>query len=142
MPDYGDRYGRLTISGTEIDASVFWNDSETELNKGIGTYAGGWLPGFGRTVLMAGHRNTSLKDLGSAEVGSVITLETHYGTYTYEVTDIAVKHMSDSSAYDFSKDQENIIIYTCYPFDYIGAAKERYFVYGSPLSGTQVDRYS
>ncbi|MDR0293605.1 MAG: class D sortase [Oscillospiraceae bacterium] len=142
MPDCGDLYGRLTISGTEIDAPVYWNDSSRELNAGVGTYTGGWLPGFGRTILLAGHRDTYLKDLRSAETGAVITVETHYGVYTYEVSGTAVYHMSDSSAYDFSREDENIIIYTCYPFDYIGAAKQRYFVYGIPLSGAAVDKYS
>ncbi|MCL2083889.1 MAG: class D sortase [Oscillospiraceae bacterium] len=142
MPDYGDLYGRLTITGTDIDAPVYYDDSARELNKGVGTYAGGWLPGFGRTVMLAGHRNEILGGLGSAEIGAVITVETHYGVYTYEITAIEVKHMKDTTAYDFTREEENIIIYTCYPFDYIGAAKQRCFVYGTPLSGIPVDRNS
>jgi sortase A len=80
--------------------------------------------------------------LGSAEVGAVITVRTHYETYTYEVTDIAVFHMNDSDAYDFLLEEENIIVYTCYPFNFIGAARERFFVYGRLITGTPVDRFS
>jgi sortase A len=142
VPKPGDLYGNITISGTRIDAPVYWDDSPRELNKGVGTYAGGWLPGFGRTVMMAGHRDTDFKDLGSAQIGAVITIVTHYETYTYEITDIAVFHMNDEDSYDFTVNEENIILYTCYPFDFIGAARERFFVYGRLLTGTPVDRFS
>jgi len=141
-PQPGDIYANITISGTTVDSPVFWGDSERELNKGVGTYMGGWLPGWGRTVMMAGHRSSDFADLRSVEIGAVITVRTHYETYTYEVTNIAVFNMNNKNAYDFLRDEENIILYTCYPFDRIGAAVERLFVYGEPLTGTPVARYS
>ena len=141
VPATGDLYANITISGTKIDAPVFWGDSENELNKGVGTFRGAWLPGFGRTVIMAGHRNTDFKDLSSVEVGAVITVRTHYETYTYKVVRTDVYHMDDTDSYDLLRDDENIILYTCYPFDFIGAARERFFVYGEPLTGTPVARY-
>ena len=141
MPNPGDLYGRITISGTDVDSPVFWGDSERELNKGVGTYMG-WLPGFGRTIILAGHRNTDFKDLGSVETGAIITVATHYETYTYEVIRTAVHHMDDTSSYDLLREDENIILYTCYPFDFIGAARERFFVYGEPLTGKPIARYS
>jgi sortase A len=142
VPQPGDLYANITISGTKIDAPVYWGDSERELTKGVGTSRGGWLPGFGRTIMLAGHRDTDFRDLGSAEIGAIITVRTHYETYTYEITDIAVFHMNDRDSYDFTRWDENIILYTCYPFNFIGAARERYFVYGTLLSGTPVDRFS
>ena len=142
IPQEGDLYARITISGTTIDAPVFWGDSENELNRGVGTFMGGWLPGFGRTVMMAGHRTTDFYDMRSVEIGAIITVVTHYETYTYEVVRTAVHHMNDTDSYDFLRDEENIILYTCYPFDFVGAARERFFVYGEPLTGTPVARYS
>ena len=142
LPQPGDLYARITISGTTVDAPVFWGDSEIELNQGVGTFLGGWLPGFGRTVMMAGHRNSDFYDFRSVEVGAIITIVTHYETYTYEVVRMSVHHMHDSSAYDFLRDEENLILYTCYPFDFIGAARERLFVYGEPLTGMPVARFS
>jgi sortase A len=142
LPRLGELYAHITISGTTVDAPVFWGDSEIELNKGVGTYAGGWLPGFGRTIIMAGHRNSDFYDFRSVEVGAIITIVTHYETYTYEVVRMAVHHMHDTSSYDLLRDDENLILYTCYPFDFIGAARERLFVYGMPLTGLPVARYS
>jgi sortase A len=143
MPNLGDQYGRITISGTNVDAPVFWGDDYPVLNRGVGTHhrsvPGAWLPGFGRTVMLAGHRNTDFLDLFSAEIGEFITIETHYGTFVYEIVDIAVFHMSDTDSFDFTKEYENIIVYTCYPRDFVGRATNRLFVYGILVSGTQVD---
>jgi sortase A len=142
IPGWGDLYARITISGTTVDSPVFWGDTEDILNKGVGTYPNGWLPGFGRTVMMSGHRGTDFYDFRSLEIGAVITIVTYYETYTYEVVRMSVHKPADESAYDFLREEENIILYTCYPFDFIGAARERLFVYAEPLTGTPVARYS
>ncbi len=139
LPLPGDQYGQLTIEGTAVDAPVFYRDSEQELNDGIGTYDGAWMPGFGRTVLMAGHTGTWLYDLGSAKIGAIITIETSYGSYEYEIVDTAVRHHEDTTAYDFDRPDENLILYTCYPFHTIGLTPERYFVYADYRSGPVVD---
>jgi len=141
-PQPGDLYAHITISGTTVDAPVYWGDSERELNKGAGTYMGGWLPGFGRTVLIGGHRSIYFGDFKSVEIGAVITIETHYETYTYEVIRIEPLHKNDKSAYDFTRDEENLILYTCYPFDRIAATDQRLFVYAEPLTGIPVARFT
>ena len=53
-----------------------------------------------------------------------------------------VKDCEDSSAYDFSRTDENIILYTCYPFGTIGFTRDRYFVYGEYRSGPILDANS
>ena len=143
LPQQGDQYAQITVSGTTVDSPVFWGDYESELNRGVGTFMGSWLPGFGRTILLAGHRNTDFAGLETIELGAVITVETFYGTYTYEVVRTDVFHMNiAAAAIDFFRDDENIILYTCYPFGWIGAANYRLFVFGDKLSGTPVDIFS
>ena len=140
IPGIGDLYGRLTIDNTKIDAQIFWGDSIRELNRGIGTFSGSWLPGFGRTIIMTGHRGTYLADLYNAQIGGFITVETHYGVYVYEITEIAIKQKNDETAYDLRREDENIIIYTMYPFDSVEHTINRFFVYGKLVSGVQVDK--
>jgi len=142
IPGWGDLYAHITISGTTVDSPVYWGDTEDILNKGVGTYPNGWLPGFGRTVMMAGHRGTDFYDFRSLEIGAIITIVTHYETYTYEVVRMSVHKPTNTEAFDFRRNDENLILYTCYPFDFIGAARERLFVYGEPRTGTPVARYS
>lgn len=139
LPQQGDQYARITIENTSVDAPVFYGDDARQLNQGVGTYMYGYLPGQGRTIMMAAHTNTWFSDLGSAKIGDTITVETYYGVYEYEIVDAQVKDCEDSSAYDFSRTDENIILYTCYPFGTIGFTRDRYFVYGEYRSGPILD---
>lgn len=137
-PHPGDRYGEISIDGTTVSAPLYYGDDTATLNKGVGTYkddAGVGIPGEGKTILLAGHNNTFFNGLQQVEVGDIVTIETHYGTYTYEVTDMQVKDYQDSSAYDFTRTDENLIMYTCYPFDALGFTPNRYFVYAKYVSG-------
>lgn len=38
-PAVGDRYATITVSGTNVDAPVFYGDTNKILNQGVGTYA-------------------------------------------------------------------------------------------------------
>lgn len=138
LPSSGDEYANIKIEGTTVDSPVLYNDTPAVLNIGIGTYTGTWLPGFGHTILMGGHNNTWFSDLKSAQEGSTITVTTYYGIYTYKVTGTAVKNHTDTSAYDLAREDENIVLYTCYPFDTIGITPDRFFVYGEYVSGPVV----
>ena len=69
-----------------------------------------------------------------------LVIRTSYGNYEYRITDTAVKKASDRSAYDLSADHENLIMYTCYPFDELGLTDYRFFVYAEYVSGAQIDK--
>lgn len=141
-PANGDRYGRITISGTTVDAPLYYGDSNSVLNQGVGTYkddARAGIPGEGKTVLLAGHNNTFFNDLQSIIVGDIITIETHYGTYAYTVERCDIYDYRDTTSYDFTRTDENLILYTCYPFDALGFTSDRYFVYASYTSGPVLD---
>ncbi len=137
-PYPGDRYGEISIEGTTVSAPLYYGDDTATLNKGVGTFKddiGVGIPGEGKTILLAGHNNTFFNGLQQVETGDIVTIQTHYGTYTYEVTDMQVKDYQDETAYDFSRTDENLIMYTCYPFDALGFTPERYFVYAQYVSG-------
>ena len=128
-PSEGDRYATITISGTNVDAPVYYGDTNKILNAGVGTYKDDsrvGIPGEGKTILLAGHNNTFFNDLQHAEAGATVTITTHYGVYTYEVT----------------RTDENLILYTCYPFDALGFTPNRFFVYAKYVSGPVLDANS
>lgn len=144
-PSKGDRYATITVSGTNVDAPVYYGDTNKILNAGVGTYAddaGVGIPGQGKTILLAGHNNTFFNDLQHAEIGATVTITTHYGVYTYEITDMQVRDYQDATAYDFTRTDENLIMYTCYPFDALGFTPNRYFVYAKYVSGPVLDANS
>ncbi len=142
LPSYGEKYAHVTIPGTDVDCDIYYGDSNAIMKKGAGQYIGGKFPGFGGTILIAAHKTTHFMDLKSVEVGDVITLQTTYGVYEYTVRDMQVVDPNDKSAYDLNATEENLILYTCYPFNMLGFSKQRYFVYADYTSGPIVDIYS
>lgn len=134
-PKYGEHFGQLIIEDCSIDTKLFMGDGDIALRNGVGIYYGSLIPGYGGTILVAGHNNTAFNGLKNAEKGQIVTIKTSYGNYTYEITETAVKKANDSSAYDLSVDKENLIMYTCYPFDELGLTSNRFFVYAKFVSG-------
>ena len=112
------------------------------MRYGVGIYNGSFIPGYGKTILVAGHNNTYFNGLKYAKKGQIIKIRTNYGNYRYEITDTQIKDKNDRSAYDLSADHENLILYTCYPFDELGLTPNRFFVYAKPVSGPVIDKKS
>ena len=138
----GEQFGELIIEDCSIDNNLFFGDGNVALRNGVGIYNGSFIPGYGKTILVAGHNNTYFNGLKNAKAGQTVTIKTSYGNYTYEITDTAVKKATDTSAYDLSANEENLIMYTCYPFDELGLTDQRFFVYAKYVSGPQIDKTS
>lgn len=138
-PGVGDQYGEVIIDRVGLDVKLFYGDTKTILDYGAGTYTGAFMPGFDRTVMIPGHTIPYFKILGEVVVGDLVRIPTHYGEYTYKVTDIKVGDYEDRNMYDLAKkDKEQLILYTCYPLDGIGFKTERLFIYADKISGPQL----
>ncbi len=72
-------------------------------------------------------------DLGSAEIGDRIYLETDWGTFVYEVTEMQVIYETDIDKVR-SVDEPSCILYTCYPFGILTHTDRRYAVYADPVA--------
>ncbi len=142
FPSYEDQFGELTIDDCEIKADLFFGDSWYVLGNGVGIYNGSAIPGYGKTILIAGHNNTYFNGLKHAQKGQTVKIRTNYGNYTYEITGMKITDNQDRSAYDLSKNEENLIMYTCYPFDTLGLTDQRAFVYAKYVSGPMIDKNS
>ena len=141
-PRVGEQFGELIIEDCQINDKLFFGDGNVELNNGVGIYNGSFVPGYGKTILIAGHNNTYFNGLKYAKKGQIVKIRTSYGNYQYEITDIQVKKATDTSAYDLAANYENLIMYTCYPFDELGLTPYRCFVYGKLVSGPIIDKNS
>lgn len=90
-PNYGNLFGELIINDCNVDANLFFGDNDVALRNGVGIYAGSFVPGYGGTILVAGHNNTYFNGLKNASVGQKVEIKTSYGNYIYEITDTTVK---------------------------------------------------
>ena len=125
-----------------MNAPVYYGDTNAILNQGVGTYKdsyGTGIPGERAHNFAGGHNNTFFNDLQSAKRRRRCHHRDHYGVYTYTVESCEILEYDDTSAYDFTRTDENLILYTCYPFDALGFTPQRYFVYASYTSGPRLD---
>lgn len=138
MPASETLYGHISCDRISLDAPLYFGDTTTVLKSGVGQYTGSFLPGFGRPLLLAAHNTTYFLPLADIKEGDTVTITTTYGIYKYEITGMQVANKNDTSAYDLSQEEEQLIMYTCYPFNTLGDLENRYFVYGNKISGPVV----
>ena len=140
IPEYSTHYGQLTCEKVGLDAPVYFGDDRGILKVGAGQYNGSYMPGFGRTILLSAHNTTYFAPLQYIGAGDEITFTTNYGVYVYKVTETKVLHKSDESAYSLTQDKEQLVLYTCYPFEMlVGTKQDRLFVYADKISGPDVE---
>ncbi|MFA6309080.1 MAG: class D sortase [Clostridia bacterium] len=136
FPDYGNVFGKIDIPAVNLSSLLIYGDDDECLSRGAGQYIGSFIPGYGSTTLISGHKNTVFKNLKSVKKGNTINITTTYGIYSYKVTKIAIKLDSDASAYNLETKYDNIILYTCIWQDTpVGSVKMRYFVYADYIKG-------
>ena len=142
LPEPGMQYAHISCERIGLDAPVYWDDTYEILRYGVGQNMSSYLPGFGGTVLLSGHNTTYFLPLAGIEEGDVITLDTNYCTYEYEVFKIEVMRegeLQNLLNWMLSADGENLVMYTCYPFDGdIGRKADRFCVFCNRKSGYDV----
>ena len=132
----------VIIVGLPIAQNNKLYDCAAVLCKGeiLGIVPKSFIPGYGGTILIAGHNNTFFNGLKNAKAGQEITIRTSYGNYKYKISKTEIKDSLDTSAYDLSADYENLVLYTCYPFDEVGLTSKRLFVYADLTDGIQIEK--
>lgn len=133
IPDPGEKLGELKFSSISYEVPVVEGTHPEELKSGVGHFAGSLLPGQGGNVVLSGHRNTSFRKLEDVKKGDPIKFETPYGEFVYEVTDFKITGVNDESII-VPTDYETLTLTTCYPFEYIGDAPDRFVVYTKLVS--------
>lgn len=139
-PNVGEQYGMFEIERLGISAPLYYGDGTIPLYYGVGQYTGSYMPGFGQWTLIAGHNNTYFHTIGDLVEGDTVRISTHYGIYEYKVTyTVLAKNESEyRDAYAHNTDKEEIIFYTCYPFNMLGLTPQRFFVHAEKISGPRI----
>lgn len=131
-PEYGVKYGRIKIPSLNIDLELYYGDTLSILRYGVGHSSGSYFPGEGGSIVCMGH-NTSgmLRELPQIQNGAKIIIETTYGVYTYEVYQTRVVEQTQLDAVEIQREKEILMLYTCYPVNSIGHAKNRFITYAN-----------
>lgn len=131
----GEQAATLVIPKIEQKYSVYWGADSATLKKGVGMYVSDLttIPGgHGHTVL-SGHRDTVFTRLGELEKQDQLLVEYENKVYVYEITEMWITDAEDRSVI-VEKDRSILTLTTCYPFDFIGYAPDRYIVQAKLIS--------
>ncbi|MGD0097760.1 MAG: class D sortase [Terracidiphilus sp.] len=124
----GDVLGRIEISRIGLSVVVLEGTTSQTLRRGVGHIEGTALPGERGNIGIAGHRDTYFRALKDIRANDEIQLETASGIAKYDVDWIQITAPSDGGIVS-SKSESTLTLVTCYPFQYIGAAPERFVVH-------------
>ena len=136
---YGDKLGRIWVEGTNVDCGLYLGDDEAEFSRGAGCRAESdcVLPGENGTVFLGAHTGTYFADLGSCQIGAIIHLDTDWGDFAYQITDMQVILETDIDKVRWGASEPSCILYTCYPFGILTHTIQRYAVYAAPVNADE-----
>lgn len=128
-PKTGDIVGLLEIPKIKAELAIVEGTDPDDLEKGVGHYKGSYFPTDQGQIVLSGHRDTVFRRLGELEIGDSLTMQMTYGEFTYEITHTKIVDSDDTSIITLQKQEEELILTTCYPFRYVGNAPKRYIIY-------------
>lgn len=129
-PEYGTRYGNIKIDSLGINLPLYYGDKLSILKNGIGQTSGGYFPGEGGSIICMGHNTKAfLYKLPEIKKGAQIEIDTTYGNFKYNVYDTKIVDMYDVDKLPVQKNEEILMLYTCYPVNGLGHKTQRFVAY-------------
>lgn len=129
-PEYGTQYATIEIPKININLPVYFGDTLEILKKGVGHSSGSYFPGEGGSIIYMGHNSQKMfRRFSELQIGNEIKVTTNYGEYNYKIYDMQLIKETEVEKLPIQKDKEILMVYTCYPFNNIGYATQRYVVY-------------
>ena len=123
----GDVIGEIQVPRLHLKAIVVQGDSHTILRRAVGHIPETALPGTPGNVALAGHRDTFFRPLRNIKLGDTITLKTPTGDFQYLVDSTQIIPSTNVEVLSATP-LPTLTLITCFPFDYIGAAPNRFVV--------------
>ena len=129
-PEYGAKYATIEIPKIDVNLPVYYGDTLEILKKGVGHSSGSYFPGEGGSIIYMGHNSKNVfRRFSELQKGNEIKVTTDYGEYTYKIYDMQLIKETETDKLPIQKEKEILMVYTCYPFNNIGYATQRYVVY-------------
>ena len=129
-PEYGTQYATIEIDKIDVNLPVYFGDTLEILKKGVVHSSGSYFPGEGGSIIYMGHNSKNMfRRFSELQIGNEIKVTTSYGEYTYKIYDMQLIKETEIDKLPIQRDKEILMIYTCYPFNNVGYATQRYVVY-------------
>ena len=129
-PAYGSKYADIEIDKINVNLPVYFGSTLEILKDGVGHDSGSYFPGEGGSIIYMGHNSKDVfRRFSELQKGDMIKVTTTYGEFNYEIYDMKLINETETDKLQIQKDEEILMVYTCYPFNNVGYATQRYVVY-------------
>lgn len=133
------QYGTFSCRRLGInDIPLYYGDDDRCLNAGIGTSLYSQPPGYGSRSLMSGHNLTYFAPMKDVGVGDIFELNLSYGYYKFRVYKTEVMTPAEFDPNLINVPSDEIIVYTCYPFNGQTGSTQRLFMFCEMLEGPRM----
>ena len=119
--------GRIEVPRLHLSVMTREGTDAATLRRAVGHIASTALPGQRGNAAFAGHRDTFFRKLRDVRKGDEIVFTTAQGRHRYVVDELRVVDPRDVSVLEPTSGPVLTLV-TCYPFNYIGSAPERFIV--------------
>lgn len=127
-PKSGEKVGDLIIPKLNASLPIIEGTDPNELEKGVGHFAQSVLPGEKDNSVLSGHRDTVFRNVGKLKVGDQLLTKTSAGVFTYKIVKMWIVDDEDRTVIVSHKGKQILTLTTCYPFNWIGSAPQRYII--------------
>jgi LPXTG-site transpeptidase (sortase) family protein len=126
-PAAGVLLGRLEAPSVKLSTTVLEGSDDATLSRGSGHIEDTPFPGQPGNVGIAGHRDTTFRALRQIHLGDVLEYKTAGRLYRYRISKTWIVGPDDVYVLDPTP-QPALTLVTCYPFEYVGHAPNRFIV--------------
>ena len=119
--------GRLEIPAIALSVPVLESYDPATLVRGVGHVPGTAVAGGLGNMVLAGHRDTFFRPLRRVHTGMEIAVVTAQGRFLYRIDSTEIVTPDAVRVLDIGN-RPSMTLITCYPFDFIGAAPQRFIV--------------
>jgi sortase A len=134
----GKPIGMIEIPRLGLSSVVIEGDDVAALLLGVGHLADTPLPWHGGNSVLAAHRDTFFRPLAGIRRNDLIRFSTADAEFEYVVKETMIVGPTDVEVLD-PTDTATLTLITCYPFDYIGPAPNRFIVRAERRSRAPVE---
>lgn len=129
-PEYGTKYATIEIPKIGVNLPVYYGDTLEILKNGVGHSSGSYFPGEGGSIVYMGHNSKKVfRRFSELQIGDTIKVTTTYGEFNYRIYDMQLINETETDKLPIQDEKEILMVYTCYPFNNIGYATQRYVIY-------------
>ena len=133
LPANGTVMARLEIKSLAMSVPVLSGCDAATLDRGTCHMDRTAMPGGLGNMVIAGHRDRSMRPLEHIHAHDTIRVTGAEGSFDYQVDRTEIVLPADVAVLEIH-DAPELTLITCYPFHYVGSAPRRFVVHAHLLS--------